>query len=248
VRSQLPWVIISPSTAAAHVSSYVRQLPGVVAACVTVGLCVESALAVAPLSSDVLVLLDDAPVTFCSPNVKFCRESDDVLPTYFTFTSGSSASPRCVKCSGSSLWARLLVQLSPSAPLRGLVPDHLRRLHRPAVDWREFLQLSAEASERGALGGSVCIWKTATGFCDTIVEMLQGITYGVSQVIFCSDGALSVRCSCVALALCQREHSFQHSPDLPITRFDVRRLFRPAPSSSVSHYSCSFADCVAAHS
>jgi hypothetical protein len=81
----------------------------------------------------------------------------------------------------------------------------------------------------------VCIWKTATGFCDTIVEMLQGITYGVSQVIFCSDGALSVRCSCVALALCQREHSFQHSPDLPITRFDVRRLFRALLLHQVSH-------------
>ncbi len=246
--TQLPWVILSPAASAAEIARLAQLLPYIITACVTIEQCQELAIAVASLSG-VLLLLDHAS-KICLPvteDLSRRRPSAGVLPSYFTFTSGSSGSPQCVQCSGSSLWTRLVTQFSSNAPLRGLVPSRFRTADLESLDWTELLKFCAKASAENAAGCSVCIWKTSVEFCDTVAEMLQGVTFGVTQVIFCCDGALSVRCSATALALCGRRKpsSFPTGPPSSgrlqykyawqPTRFDVLRLFHALHIHQVSH-------------
>jgi acyl-CoA synthetase (AMP-forming)/AMP-acid ligase II len=254
------WVILNPLATPAEVFRRIQALP-LVAACVTIESCEQAARAVMSLSDGVILFLDrnydtdkshttshssslfntiphrhigNRPVIPPSLQPRSIHD-DEVLPNYFTLTSGSSGLPQSVRCSGKSLWARLLVQLSPSVPLKGLVPPHLRTLDRKYLDWREFMNLCAKSSDEGAFESSVCVWKTAIEFCDTVVEMLLGVTYGVTQVIFCCDGALSFQCSSIAAALCGRKRVTQYLPDLRPIRFDVQRLFRVLHLYQVSH-------------
>ena len=236
----MPWVILNPLATPDDVARRVLALPCIVAACVTIEQCEQSALAAISLSGCPVLLLDRASESCPSHAIVHSSSPPEALPHYFTFTSGSSGSPQSVQCSGRSLWARLLTQLSPSTPLQGLVPARFRTLDRESVDWRELLNWCATASAEGTsdastAAGSVCVWKTATEFCDTIVEMLQGVTYGVTQVVLCGDGSLSSRCSSVAAALCGHKFVANSPLDRRPLRFDVQRLFRDVHRHRVSH-------------
>ena len=101
--AQLPWVILSPTASSAEIARLAQLLPYIITACVTIEQCQELAISVASLSG-VLLLLDHAS-TIClrvTEDLSRRRPSAGVPPSYFTFTSGSSGSPQCVQCSGSS--------------------------------------------------------------------------------------------------------------------------------------------------